>query len=1294
MKKAGLLLAFTATALAIACGSQDRAGGMDGDSFTLPSGSGPCVDGQERACGITVRTRDGVADCIQASQVCHNGGWGECGEKGPVTTKSIPLASTPDDAPNAQSKGLAGPGPCKDNPCNPYCVSFPDTVPGVLDAGAPDGLVYSDGGAGITVPVTTTGGDGGAVIGSGDPFGGRANVNGPCTTSADCNVDQFCNKTTGKCESWKPGQFNDKCVQPATTYGAVKPKLSCKFVDKTDNFGEFTGSIMVGQFDPTFASPPSMVAIATLSQYDATKALTTEVREGGKIKLIDAKACALDISIPNSKEYPADPDGGNLRFISSSAPLLVDLNDDGTPEIVAFTGADASDYVRLVAFSVAVSGGTYSVQPYANWVDAGKVVGRAWQTTKNSVGNYAVRIPSSYYLDSSGPSAIDLDNDGRPEIIANGYVFNRQGRLIGTQPNKASYTALQLTNTWGDNPVVGDFDLDGKVELIETQGLFEAGSFTYTSGVLTGMKWNLDSTFAFPKDSSGNAVPSDVPTGYFGKGFQAFADFGAYGSAAAANKPELVWVEYNRARIMAIDGSPVFGFSSTTVSPATGRAAIPAGLDGEVPVPGGGGGGVTIADYDGDGLPEFGVAGAKYYTVFDIDCVSPRSYKGKTGTCNRTGTVCDCLAAGDCTGGGPDTLCQRGVLWSRRTQDQTSFVTGSSVFDFNADGKAEVVYADECWTRVYDGSSGRVVFSANHSSGTWLEQPTIADVDLDGRADLVTGSARVLESSKGQGLFCPFTRYTPSAGTWVSGLGYPYPAGTVKINSAGTVNLLTWNGSTGLGIGSTVRFTKGATTKSASLTPTGTVSFAAGDIGSWTATVYSGSLTAYMRFDVAGLAVDGSTEPALNGGTASGEGTDALFPGLTCSTSADCPTSTMACTSGLCRCTADAQCGTGFKCIDPPASTGGAGKTCRATKSYAAGGGENGISVYSGPGAGWALARYIWNQQAYTPATIQDNGKVKSTSVCTADETKAWTPANPQENSFRQQLAYPGSSGGGLPDLTLQYPCVPDQIPVCNRGAGTAPPGVMVVGFPGNSSKFEGDSDKAVKIGPCYTTAPLKPGECVNLACPGAGKGTEEYMINPSCTSGTKCTTSADCGGATCDASTSRCPMTCTKSGLASTPAMPECPGGSSGWSFVHGSSSKAVCGGAVGASPAVFTRDFVATCPMGTQVRWGLFRWDTATPSGTNIELRFSTAATAADLVTATKQLVARPGFFPVGSSTATADPQVCTGTCTRDLGTFVVPSNLPVLRMEATLNPDGATGAAPVLNGWNVTYDCRPSE
>jgi len=129
-----------------------------------------------------------------------------------------------------------------------------------------------------------------------------------------------------------------------------------------------------------------------------------------------------------------------------------------------------------------------------------------------------------------------------------------------------------------------------------------------------------------------------------------------------------------------------------------------------------------------------------YYTVYDIDC-GPTPRAG--GTCNLG--RCD-FANGTCAAGGY-------ILWSRSTQDISSNVTGSSIFDFESDGKSEVVYGDECFTRVYDGQSGEVLFSQFRSSCTWYENPIIADVDGNFRADLVTPSNKAW-SPDGQGIPC------------------------------------------------------------------------------------------------------------------------------------------------------------------------------------------------------------------------------------------------------------------------------------------------------------------------------------------------------------------------------------------------------------------------------------------------------------------------------------------------------------------------------------------------------------
>jgi hypothetical protein len=249
-----------------------------------------------------------------------------------------------------------------------------------------------------------------------------------------------------------------------------------------------------------------------------------------------------------------------------------------------------------------------------------------------------------------GISLYDLTGDGRPEVLFEGVVWSPEGSRIATLPGWDS-------PRWGDPVTVSDVDMDGTPEAVSGQATWE---------------WDASSTeFVREGYFEGQGTP----------GFTALADFGDFPEANAdePGRPEVAVVQSGKVTVQTIGGDPVFQMN-TSFS---------------------GGGPPTVADYDGDGVPEVGAAFGEHYAVFDV--------------------------------------ADQAQSWAQSSQDLSSKSTGSSVFDFNADGQAEVVYGDECYVRVYDGGSGEVIFSQARYSSTWEENPTVADVDGDSAAEIVMG---------------------------------------------------------------------------------------------------------------------------------------------------------------------------------------------------------------------------------------------------------------------------------------------------------------------------------------------------------------------------------------------------------------------------------------------------------------------------------------------------------------------------------------------------------------------------
>lgn len=391
--------------------------------------------------------------------------------------------------------------------------------------------------------------------------------------------------------------------------------------------------------------------------------------------------------------------------------------------------------------------------------------------------------------DSGAPVAVgDLDYDGVPEI-----VYTTENNLFRVLDNTGAeryvLSPAYALDGEGDSPSIANLDFAGHAEILLGRNVYvlgnDDGDNLIVTHILSGahsMGTNDIATMVCAADIIANVPGQEIAAG--GTLYRMPDALPQCATPPCAGSLELVWHAPDVAGNSGISGegfcavADVWGADADSApgpdNPPDGKPEVILIDDGELTILdgetgeiiddrslGGGarGGAPNVDDFDGDGFMEVASALQDFYVVVDL-----QNSTGAAGSCPEWPTVIaredqpagahnqnparapggSCDDDGDCD---PAAVCNTQINscvclhngWKRDSDDDSSRATSSSVFDFNGDGAAEVLYNDECDFRVYEGMTGEVLFAQVSRSRTGIENPVVADVDNDGNAEVVTG---------------------------------------------------------------------------------------------------------------------------------------------------------------------------------------------------------------------------------------------------------------------------------------------------------------------------------------------------------------------------------------------------------------------------------------------------------------------------------------------------------------------------------------------------------------------------
>ncbi len=405
-----------------------------------------------------------------------------------------------------------------------------------------------------------------------------------------------------------------------------------------------------------------------------------------------------------------------------ASPSVGDINADGYPEI-AFVSFQGTNY-------------------QANKNGVLRVLDGKTKTELISIGSLDI-APSGGVT----PLLIDIDGDGKGEIIYPYYnsneviALNNDGSLRWRANTSFSY------NCYGGFSGA-DLNGDGTAEIIKNgEILYEVKNSDGTYNVMvrrykeTG---NGCSHFAMnltTSDASMSIIDStgvyDLRNGQYSPRFSVInlqCGFSCFAGAADVDSTfpgkEIIYTGAGSFRIYSASGQLITNKNLTDHYPED-RCVY---SDGDRV----GGGSATIGDFDGDeSTVEFAIATGRSLTIFD-----------KSGN----------------------------KIAGSRTNDCSSLATGVTSFDFNGDGKPEILYNDETNFKVYkvveNSADLEVLWETPNTTGTLWEYPVVADLDNDYSPEIIVVSNQVYSGTSGQNGLRIYTankstdQWMPTRGVW------------------------------------------------------------------------------------------------------------------------------------------------------------------------------------------------------------------------------------------------------------------------------------------------------------------------------------------------------------------------------------------------------------------------------------------------------------------------------------------------------------------------------------------------